>query len=92
VQFVPSNRTSGVGFTLSHEDRDKTRLRNTLIVEAFSVVKNTFGKVTPCRSADRHQKFGGICCLSLQDKFIYPSEDSTLQLETCLPVLQNITR
>jgi len=67
-------------------------ISETLKFEASSVVKKKFGKVTLCRSADRHQSFGGICCLSLQDKFIYPSEESNLQMETCLPVLQYITR
>lgn len=92
IQFVPSNRPNGVGFSLSHGERDKPSLRNTLIFEAFSVVKKKVGKITPCSSADRHQSFGEICCLFLQDKFFYPSEESTLQMETCLPVLQNITR
>jgi len=92
IQFVPSNRPNGVAFSLSNGERDKSSLRNNLIFEAFSVVKKKVGEIATCRSADRHQSFGEICCLFLQDKFVYLSEESTLQMETCLPVLQNITR
>jgi hypothetical protein len=62
---------------LPHDDRDKCTLRNTAMSQVLSVVTKTFTAFPPCRSVDKHQRFRGICCLSLQDKLFYP-EDGNL--------------